>query len=247
MIDAPQTEQAERAAQTAQEESTAQAAELDEFELNFRKDMTVEVLSLENRLVFVGKVESYRNGAMVIREAKGNELPMALYNKEIKLRFFRERGNLVLNGKVCGSTKLIWKVDRLSKMFTKEQRAFFRQGISPDTGGRCSRRAYQGKMGTRPAPCRVLDISAGGILISSQEEYEVNNRLAITAVYLTKTEEPFTFNCQVRRVCEPDSHGFRRYGCKFESLTPKEQDRLLRAIFAVQREEIRNQKERDGM
>ena len=239
MIEAPQAEQT---AQTA-----AQNAELDEFELNFRKNMTVEVLSLDNRLIFVGKVETYRNGAMVIREAKGNELPMALYNKEVKLRFFRERGNLVLNGKVCGSTTLVWKVDRLEKMFTKEQRAFFRQGISPDTEGRCARRAYQGKPGTKPAQCQVLDISAGGILITSREEYEVNNRLAITAVYLTKTEEPFSFNCQVCRVDEPDKNGVRRYGCKFESLPPKEQDRLLRAIFAVQREEIRNRKERDEM
>ena len=38
-----------------------------------------------------------------------------------------------------------------------------------------------------------------------------------------------------------------RYGCKFESLPPKEQDRLLRAIFVVQREEIRSQKERDEL
>lgn len=238
MIEAPQAEQTEQ---------VVQAAELDEFELNFRKDTTVEVLSPDNRLIFVGKAETFRNGAMVIREAKGNELPMALYNKEVKLRFFRERGNLVLNGKVCGSTSLIWKVDRLEKMFTKEQRAFFRQGISPDTEGRCSRRAYQGKTATKPAPCQVLDISAGGILISSQEEYEVNNRLAITAVYLVKTEEPFSFNCQVRRAGEPDRSGMRRYGCKFEALPPKEQDRLLRAIFAVQREEIRNRKERDEM
>lgn len=241
MIDAPETEQAEQT-------EAVPGAELDEFELNFRKDMTVEILSPQNRLIFVGKVESYRNGAMVIREAKGNDLPMALYNKQIKLRFFRTQGgNLVLNGKVCGSTTQIWKVDRLEKMFTKEQRAFFRQSISTNIEGRCARRAYQGRKGTRAEPCQVLDVSAGGMLITSKEEYEVNDKLSISAVYLTKTEEPFSFNCQVRRVGDLEQSGVRCYGCKFESLTPKEQDRLLRAIFAVQREEIRNQKERDEM
>lgn len=241
MIDAPETEQAEQA-------EAVPGAELDEFELSFRKDMTVEVLSRQNRLIFVGRVESYRNGAMVIRESKGNDLPMALYNKEIKLRFFRTQGgNLVLKGKVCGSTTQIWKVDRLEKMFTKEQRAFFRQSISTDIEGRCARRAYQGRKGTRAEPCRVLDISAGGMLIASTEEYEVDDRLSVSAVYLTKTEEPFSFNCQIRRAGEPEQGGVRCYGCKFETLTPKEQDRLLRAIFAVQREEIRSQKERDEM
>ena len=241
MIDAPEMEQAEGT-------GAVKGAELDEFELNFRKDMTVEVLSPQNRLIFVGKVESCRNGAMVIREAKGNDLPMALYNKQIKLRFFRTAGgNLVLNGKVCGSTLQIWKVDRLEKTFTKEQRAFFRQGISTDVEGLCARRAFQGRTGTRPEPCQVLDISAGGMLIATKAEYEEDDRLSITAVVLTKREEPFSFNCQIRRAGEPDESGIRRYGCKFESLLPKEQDRLLRAIFAVQREELRKQKEQDEM
>lgn len=241
MIDGPEREQAEAA-------GAVKGAELDEFELDFRKDMTVEVLSPQNRLLFVGKVESYRGGAMVIREAKGNNLPMALYNKPVKLRFFRPvGGNLVLNGKVCGSTALIWKVDRLEKIFTKEQRAFFRQGISTDVEGQCARRAYRDRKATPAEPCHVLDISAGGMLITSKAEYEMDDRLAITAVVLTKTEAPFSFSCQVRRVGEPEQDGIRRYGCKFESLSPKEQDRLLRAIFAVQREEIRRQKERDEM
>lgn len=237
MIDAPEQEHA----------GAANGAVPSEFEQEFRPGATVEVLSKDNRLIFVGRVDSWRGEAVVIREAKDNDLPMALYNKEVKLRFFRERGNPVLKGKVCGSTNLIWKVDRLEKMFTKEQRAFFRQGISTNIEGKCTRRIVQGGRNIRVDPCRVLDISAGGMLIASKEEYVVNDRLSVFSVYFTKREGPFSFNCQVRRVGEPDAGGMRRYGCKFEALSPKEQDRLLRAIFAVQREEIRSQKERDGM
>ena len=40
-----------------------------------RPDMTVEVLTMENRLTFVGKVETVRNGAVVLREARGDSLP----------------------------------------------------------------------------------------------------------------------------------------------------------------------------
>ena len=56
----------------------------------------------------------------------------------------------------------------------------------------------------------------------------------------------FRFVCLVRRVGKPE-RGAISYGCQFESMPPKEQDRLLRAIFIVQREEIRSQKERDKL
>lgn len=210
-----------------------------------RPDMTVEVLTMENRLTFVGKVETVRNGAVVLREARGDSLPPVMYNKEVKLRYFQgERGNVVVNARVCGSTNLIWKVDRLESKYTKEQRAFFRQSISPDTAALCSRRAGINGSAKKAAPCQVLDVSAGGMLISSREEYMVNDRLSITGIYLAEGLEPFSFSCQVRRAGERDM-GVARYGCQFESLSPKEQDRLLRAIFIVQREEIRNQKDRD--
>ena len=63
-------------------------------------DMTVEVLTMENRLTFVGKVETVRNGAVVLREAKGDSLPPVMYNREIKLRYFQgERGRVVVFGR----------------------------------------------------------------------------------------------------------------------------------------------------
>ena len=152
------------------EEQAVQANADNDFGL--RPGMTVEVLTMENRLTFVGRVERVRNGAVTIREAKGDQLPPVLYNKEIKLRFFREPHNFVLHGKICGSTNLIWKLDRLESKFSKEQRAFFRQRISPNTAASCAKRAVNGRPGTKPAPCHVMDISAGGILLTSAETYE---------------------------------------------------------------------------
>lgn len=232
MNEAPQTEQAQQAAMPS--------------DFGLRPEMTVEVLTMENRLNFLGKVDSFRNGAVILRDAKGDELPIAMYNKEVKLRFFQGQGNTVLYGKVCGSTRLIWKVDRLENKFVKEQRAFFRQRISPNTAGLCSRRAYGRIKATRPAPCQVLDISAGGVLIVSKEEYQVGDRLSISGVHLVEADDAFSFVCQVRRAGEKGP-GEIPYGCQFETLPPKEQDRLLRAIFVVQREEIRRQKEREGL
>lgn len=239
-------------------QSTEKTPQGEEIEINvvnepvidygLRPGMTVEVLTVKNRLTFMGRVESYKNGAVIIREANGDTLPMVLYNKEIKLRFFFNRKNLVLNGKICGSTKYIWKVDRLESAFSKEQRAFFRQRISLKTPALCARRSSAGVEAKRAAPCELLDISAGGLLLTSREEYQEGNRLSITGVYLVEKEEPFAFRCLVRRVGEePEEDGSTRYGCQYESIAPREQDRLLSAIFTLQREEIRRQKEREGL
>lgn len=217
------------------------------IDYGLRPGMTVEVLTMKNRLTFMGRVESYKNGAVIIREANGDTLPMVLYNKEIKLRFFFNQKNLVLNGKVCGSTKYIWKVDRMESAFTKEQRAFFRQRISLKTPALCARRSSAGVEAKRAAPCQILDISAGGMLLTSQEEYQEGNRLSITGVYLVDPEDPFAFRCLVRRVGDAEEDGSIRYGCQFESIAPREQDRLLSAIFTLQREEIRRQKEREEL
>jgi c-di-GMP-binding flagellar brake protein YcgR len=60
-------------------------------------------------------------------------------------------------------------------------------------------------------------------------------------------EDPFAFRCLVRRVGDAEEDGSIRYGCQFESIAPREQDRLLSAIFTLQREEIRRQKEREEL
>lgn len=219
--------------------------ELTQNSFGLRLGTTVEVMTLENRLTFVGKVDRLKGEAVFIRETAGGELPPVLYNKEIKLRFFQAERNLVLLGKICGSTKYLWKVDRLESKFAKEQRAFFRQRVSLDTTALCSRRPSRTKMGKRAAPCHVLDVSGGGILISSKEKYDVEDRLAISGIYLVESEEPYAFSCLVRRVLPETETDFIRYGCQFESLSPKEQDRLLHAIFILQREEIKKQKERE--
>lgn len=226
--------------QTEQAEQTEQVQFVDE--LNIRPGMTVEVLTLDNRLTFVGRVDRFGNGAIVIRESRGGELPPVLYNKEIKLRFFQGQDSLVVHGKICGSSTTIWKLDRLESRSAKEQRAFFRQRISPNTKAMCARQDDSGK-GTE---CQVLDISAGGMLIASHAEYQVGDQLLITDVRLAQPLDVFSFNCQVRRAGKREM-GRIRYGCQFDTLPPKEQDRLLRAIFIVQREEIRTQKERDGL
>ena len=229
---------------------TEQAEQAEEVrfvdELDIRTVMTVEVLTLDNRLTFVGKVDRFSGKSIVIRESRGGELPPVLYNKEIKLRFFLGQDSLVVHGKICGSSKTIWKLDRLESRSAKEQRAFFRQRMSPNVKAVCTKLNGPELREGEAFPCQVLDVSAGGLLMSSHTQYAVNDHLQITELHLAQEMDTFTFNCQVRRAGEREM-GQIRYGCQFDTLPPKEQDRLLRAIFIVQREAIRTQKERESI
>ena len=152
----------------------------------------------------------------------------------------------MLRGKVCGCSEEIWKLDQLESMFTRDQRASFRQSISTSIHAQCHRRQPpRGEPEKKGTDCHVIDVSSGGLMFSSTETYEMGDRLLLRGVRLAESMEPFSFNCQVRRAGDPDEEGIAHYGCQFEPMSDRDQDRLLRAIFTIQREEIRIQKEKD--
>lgn len=212
-------------------------------DLGIRPGMTVEVLTMEGRPVFVGKVESCQDGAVTLRDAKGNDLPRVLYNRELKLRYAQGEDTTLIHGKICGSTDQIWKLDRLESRRFKDQRAFFRQRVSTSVQAKCFRRSSRGVISKEGISCEVLDVSAGGLLLSCSGVFEAGERLTLVGVRLAASMDAFNFNCVVRRAGKAEQ-GVTRYGCQFEALSDKEQDSLLRAIFIVQREEIRSQKDR---
>lgn len=208
-----------------------------------RQGAAVEVMTPDNRLLFVGKIEAIQENAVRIREANDDTLPMVVVNTDLKLRFFTDTGNVVLYGKVCGSTMRMWKVDQLRTAFAKENRAFFRQSVSVGISAQCGKRPAKGGRPNVLFPCQVLDISAGGILISCKEVFAEGERLLVTDASLLAGEPNFQFDCMVRRGGAWNK-GVAHYGCQFVTLSAREQDRLLRAIFTIQRQEIRKRKTR---
>lgn len=212
---------------------------------NIKPNTTVEVMTLANQTTFVGKVEEFSGGVLTLRSSTGDDLPPVLYNKQIKLRFYQGAGTLVLYGKICGSSREIWKVDRLENQFAQEKRMFFRQHVDLEAQVMCvSRSASEPQLnrGSEWKPCKVEDISAGGILIHCREPFQVGDRLSVKNIQLVDETEPFSFVCRVLR-SEPEGKGVRCIcGCQLEALTPKEQERLFRAIFVAQRKDIQNRR-----
>lgn len=207
--------------------------------LKIQPGSTVEVLSEDNRLTLLGRVMNYTGDMITIQESHGRELPPAYYNQDVKLRVKQGGVNMIILGKICGSTRQFWKIDRLQKTAVSEKREYFRQVVQTDAKVQCLKRSARMPdlaRGKAVTPCTVLDISAGGLMIRAKEPFQQGDKLLVSDVRLDK-EKPFRFTCYVQRVFNEVGRG-GRFGCKFEPMEQREEDRLLRAIFALQRQEL---------
>lgn len=214
----------------AAEEPQEESQEADDPVAGLYSGMLVEVLTMENHLIFVGELEILDRDLIQIREETGQFVPRVEYNLKVKLRAFqRNEWVTALYGQVCGSSSEFWRLDRLEALQTEEKRTFFRQNIRLEA----QVRAMQD---SQPKACRVLDVSAGGVLIRCQEKFREGQLIRLSGVHLLAEEDVFNFTCRVQRVI-PDG-SYTNYGCQFEQLNVKDEDRLMRVILVLQRKAL---------
>lgn len=195
-----------------------------------RSGALMEVLTLENHLIFVGVLEVLDKGLIQVREESGQFVPQVEYNQKVKLRATkRSEQVMTLYGQVCGSTDEFWRLDRLEAIQTTEKRNFFRQNIRLEA-------QVRDVQGGKETPCRVLDVSAGGILIRCKETFQEGQQVRLSGVRFLEEEEPFQFTCRIQRAIP--AGGKTDYGCQFERLSDKEEDRLMRVILVLQRKAL---------
>lgn len=217
-----------------------------------REGMSVEVLASNNQVIFLGKVDKIEDASIQIVSSSGQNLPPILYNAEVKLRgFVSASQTLICFGRICGSTDQFWKIDQLFIQHIQNHRNFFRQKVSIDAtilrvnGVQAVRSGVKPGSASQGVPCKLLDISGGGTHISCLEIYQPGDLLFVTEAKLIPGSEPFSFNCKVQRADTEERTRF--YGCEFEGLPPKEQDRLVQTIFLFQRRETQRRLVADDM
>lgn len=221
------------AAQPAGQGGGAKAPELS-------SGMRVEVLTMENHLLFVARMKVLEGKILELRRDTGDSLPQALYNSKIKLQVFqRNAQTLCLQGTVGKSSREFWQVENLEVIQTRENRSYYRQAT--DLDARTMPAGHYRGTGRELTECKVLDISAGGARVLSREVYVAGDRFQLEASLLPG-ERPFNVTCQVLRVTQRNGFKFE-YGCKFENLSEQEQQRLLRAVFTIQRRMLQAQRD----
>ncbi|MCM1441090.1 MAG: hypothetical protein NC131_18090, partial [Roseburia sp.] len=85
----------------------------EELKVPLRKGLPVEVLSVENKLIFRGKVESFGKGSVTVTDARGRDLPAGVYGTLLKLRFEYSEYNVIAAGKVVRSNAEQWRLEEL--------------------------------------------------------------------------------------------------------------------------------------
>lgn len=214
--------------------------------------MSLEVLTENNTLTFWGRISKIEDNSVHIVDAAGDELPPTIFNQVLKLRgFTKNMTAILLRGQICGSSPEVWRVDRLDAIQIEEHRAYFRQRIDGSamvmrvnrifTSGEAA--AAKRNSGCSGSPCSILDVSAGGLLIRCKEPYQVGDWLYLIDALIVPEVPPFSLTCRIRRV-QKNQQGYL-YGCEFQELSQKEEDRLLQAIFSAQRKELAIQRTRE--
>ena len=195
--------------------------------------MKAEVLTPANTLIFVGRIKVLGGGALELRAEDGGLLPRALYNQAVKLRCFQRDGEtFTLDGAVGPNGFDFWRIERLRYLHNSENRSFFRQNTGTD--------GYVFSPKGQKYPCKLLDVSAGGARVVTEKLFQLE-------AALLPGEAPFAITCRVKRVqvrSKPGSPVKKfEYGCQFADLPPREQERLLQAIFTLQRKALQSQRE----
>lgn len=199
--------------------------------------MRVEVLSPSNNLLFVGTLKIYGAGVLEIRAEEGAHMPMAIYKQEVKLRGFQKNSQaFTLYGNICRSSTNFWHIENLKFLQSQDSRSFFRQ--TADVSGIIipnSRYREQEQV-----PCTIMDVSASGARVKTKKEFP-EGAMFLLETTIVPEEAPFSITCQVLRILEHRRD--MEYGCQFVGLPDKEQERLLQAIFVLQRKILQSRRD----
>ena len=199
--------------------------------------MKAEVMTPANVLIFVGKLRLMNGGDILeVRAESGGYVPRALYNQPVKLRVFhRDGSSSTLNGNVRGNSFDFWRIEQLAHLQGggENNREFFRQNtgvegwVYPITSSKGQR-----------FPCRVLDISGGGARVVTSKLFELGGTFRLE-VSVIPDQPPFTVTCQVTRTLvrsRPGSSSRKlEYGWQFVELSPRDEERIMKTVFALQR------------
>lgn len=196
--------------------------------------MKAEVLTEANALIFVANLDRLSGTAAEVHAESEGVLPQTVYNHPVKLRCFRRDGTtLTLTGKVTQNNSQFWRVEGLKYVHNSESRSFFRQSTGVD-----GLLAPEKGPSALKSPCKILDISAGGARVRTERLFAKGAVFRLETTLLPE-DSPFFMTCRVVRVnaASPPTRATPKYeyGCQFIGLPKREEERLLQAIFILQR------------
>jgi len=196
--------------------------------------MRVEVMNTLDQMIFVGRMSSPWEGGLEITPITVPELDR-IHEYDVNMRGYQESAQKAVHmrGRLTASGANAWRVKNFEVTGRENDRAFYRQEMAADGDITPFR-------GTNPyaMPCKVLNVSAGGVCIQVDETFRRGDKLLLRSdIFEGKTLPPLV--CTVRRVTKRRI-GYE-YGCEFADLTPATEDMIAKAIMEIQLKRMRRE------
>jgi len=193
--------------------------------------MRMEVMDEDGRLLFVARTSVTWDGMLEltpitspnIDDPDGVYVTMRGYEEAIKKAVHME-GELEQRNNT-------WRVSDIQVTGKDNDRAFFRQETSTDGDVLPMKQT-----GIDSNPCRLVNISAGGVCILTDKSFRLGERLLLRANPVGELQLP-PLICAVRRVAHRKNTF--EYGCEFIDLKLAVEDSIVKAIMEMQRKRMR--------
>lgn len=193
------------------------------------------VFSDNNQFLFLGELSHYDGVNRTIRVTRHSDYDGVRFVKPgdaVKLRI-KQAGDrprfLLVDGTVIQSIQAYFYLIIRSVVEKEEEREYFRQSVM--------QKSEVDLVNGKPAghPCLIADISAAGIGIHSNQEYQVGDRLFLYNQTLCPGGRSHNLEFRIVRMGKLEGSRYRYfYGCQFINLSTGAQDRLFRDIFTLQ-------------
>lgn len=202
----------------------------------------VEVFTVENHLLFIGKTENYdaNNQELWVQLHKGGETPQGmLYKTPVKIQVHPGQGwgeLVMIYGNLTGSAAAEWRVQVTNVVSCLEMRRAFRQKVREEGW------LLWGKPEEQREKCRLEDISSVGVGFWSAAELEKGTEIRLVIPHLIEGGPQHTLKCRVVVCRTVEGQQMRRYGCTFEEVSEREEDLLCGDLLKLQAKTIRRDK-----
>lgn len=199
------------------------------------------VRSHQNKFLFQGKITAYDSPRQQVELVWDQSTPPPTgsirLDVELKMIINDLRASsqlIVVEGCVAGIKKYSLMVDAENVFSKQEDRDSFRQPVKKS--------AVLCLPGAGDSMCTVQDISAGGVGLITQEDYEIGTRIGIKDLQLRSGRPAHSVFCIIKRRLEVPGRGFF-YGCQFCELTTEQEDMLYCDLFALQADELHRKRD----
>lgn len=216
---------------TAKQTGETAAERTRKADLEIYSGMRVEVTSADRRVFLAARLQGLRGDRAQLKLS--TDLNLINQPEEpvpVTLRGYSSRENRAafLMGTVRVTAGGVWLVENLRLVKWNDNRA----NVRVDTDAEGTVRLI-GRPGGQEEPCRLVNISQGGVCVGMETCHEVGDKF-ILRVKPYPEADTLTLHCQFLRILER-RHGYYEYGCKFVDLKPADEKHILRCVLELQR------------